>query len=57
MTPAALSRKCLTKQCKQQLQLWFLFFFLLSPSSSVTQPFIASDDVQYAALGHTYGTA
>lgn len=29
MTLAPLSKKCLTKQCKQQLQLWF--FFSLSP--------------------------
>lgn len=48
---APLSKKCLTKQCKQQLQLCFF-----SPPPSVTQPFIASDDVQYAAQGHTYGT-
>lgn len=52
MSLAALGKKCLTKQCKQQLQLCFVFFL-----SSVTRPFIVGDDVQYAALGHTYGTA
>lgn len=47
---AALGRKCLTKQRKQQLQ--------LAPSpapAGPTQPFIASDDVRAAAAARTYG--